>query len=123
MAKVRQHRGNWVADYRDQWDKRHREKPEGTFENKALQKMAAQELLAKRLGEVDKATYHPETRHRTFSDLCDHYLANVVFNRKSTQRDYTASIDYYLRPYFGKTTLQSLKVDEVDAFRKTAHPI
>jgi integrase len=118
VATVRRHRGNWVADYRDQWGKRHRERPEGTFENKALQKLAAQELLTKRLSAVDKETYHPETRHRTFGQLCDHYLANRTFNKRTTRREVEGSIECYLRPYFGHRTLQSLKVDDVDAFRK-----
>lgn len=118
MARVRQFHGNWVADYRDQWGKRHRERPEGAFENKALQKLAAQELLTKRLGEVDKATYHPETRHRTFGDLCEHFLENYVFTSPSTTREYVTSIEVYLRPYFGSQKLQSVKVDQIDVFRK-----
>ncbi|HEX5461433.1 MAG TPA: site-specific integrase [Steroidobacteraceae bacterium] len=118
MATVRKHRGNWVADYRDQWGKRHRERPGGTFENRALQKMAAQELLTKRLGEVDKATFHPETRHRTFGDLCDHFLTNWIFRSDTTKSEYDSSIECYLRPYFGGQKLQSVKVEHVDTFRK-----
>ena len=116
---VRLFHGVWVADYRDQWDKRHRERPEGTFDNKALQKLAAQELLAKRLGEVEQATYHPQTRHRTFRALCDHFLANRVFNTASTEREYVASVECYLAPYFGPQKLQSIKPEHVDAFRKS----
>jgi hypothetical protein len=94
MATVRINgKKHWVADYRDQRGKRHREAPEGTFENKALEKMAAQELLAKRPGEIDKATYHPATRHRTFSDLCAHFLDNYVFTSPSTRREYDGSIE------------------------------
>ena len=39
---ARKHRGNWVADYRDQFGKRHRERPDGPFENMTLQRLAAQ---------------------------------------------------------------------------------
>jgi integrase len=119
MATVRLNRKkHWVADYRDQWGKRHREAPEGTFENKALEKMAAQELLTKRLAEIDKATYHPGTRHRTFNDLCTHFVDNYVFTSPSTQREYDVSIEAYLKPYFGSQKLQSIKADHVDRFRK-----
>jgi integrase len=118
VARVRQFHGKWVADYRDQWGKRHREKPEGTFENKALQKKAAQELLTKRLGEIEKDTYHATTRHRTFGDLCDDFLKTHTFNRPSTERSYKGSMEVYLRPYFGKRTLSSLRFDDVDHLKR-----
>lgn len=115
---VRKFHGNWIADYVDQFDKRHREKPEGKFENKALQKLAAQELLTKRLGEVEKDTYHAANRRRTVSDLCDDFLNTHTFNRPSTERSYRASIEVYIRSYFGRRTLASVRSEDVDRFKR-----
>ena len=78
MATVRKHRGNWVADYRDQWGKRHRERPAGPFENMTLQRRAAQALLKKRQDEVDRGSFGPGTQRLTFTMAADQYLASKV---------------------------------------------
>ena len=41
MATVRKYRERWVADFRDQHNRRRIEAPKGPFENKAVEKRAA----------------------------------------------------------------------------------
>lgn len=117
LATVRKHRSNWVADYRDQYGKRHRERPEGRFENMALQRVAAQALLARRLEEIDRLSYQPKSERLTFDQACDQYLASRVNVRPSTARSYRQLIDAYLRPYFGKRRLHQVSPTDVEAFR------
>lgn len=117
MAIVRKHRGNWVADYRDQHGKRHRERPTGTFENMALQKIAAQDLLAKRLREVERKDYQPYAERLTFSQVCDRYLEGKVNIRPSTVRSYRGLIDLYLRPYFGHRKVHEITPAHIEDYR------
>jgi integrase len=117
MARVTSFHGNWVADYRDKDGKRHREKPPGTFENKALQKMAAQELLAKRLREVEQGSYKTYTDRPTFGEVCARYIASKVNIRPTTLRSYQGLIDLYLRPYFGERKIHQISVADIERFR------
>jgi len=55
-----------VADFRDQSGKWQIETPKGTLETLALQKPAAQELLQKRLSEVESHAFTPNRRRMTF---------------------------------------------------------
>ena len=98
MATVRKHRGNWVADYRDQFGKRHRERPEGPFENMSLQRRATQTLLKRRLDEVDRGSFGPQSQNLIFSKVADQYLVSKVNIRQSTRRSYTSLIELYLKP-------------------------
>ena len=117
MATVRKHRGNWVADYRDQHGGRHRECPSGTFDNLALQRKAAQDLLAKRLGEISRSDYRNHAERLTFSQVCDHYLASKVNVRPSTKRSYQSVIDLYLRPYFGSWKVHEISAMAIEHYR------
>ena len=117
LASVRKFRNNWVADYRDQWGKRHREQPEGRFENKAQQKRAAHALLKKRLDEVDRGTYTAEAKNLTFSKLADLYLDSKVNIRPSTRRNYNSIITLYLKPYFGSWKARRISAADIERFR------
>ena len=117
MATVRKHRGNWVADYRDQYGKRHRERPEGSFENMALQRVAAQAVLARRTAEIDRLSYQPKAERLNFGELCDSYLGSRVNIRPSTARSYKQQIEAYLRPYFGTRKVHQISPTDVEAYR------
>ncbi len=117
MASVRKFRENWVADYRDQWGKRHREKPEGHFDNKAQQKRAAHTLLKKRLDDVDRGTYSRIAQNLTFSKLADLYLESKVNIRPSTRRNYESVITLYLKPYFGTWKVRQISAADIEHFR------
>lgn len=117
MATVRKHRDNWVADYRDQWGKRHREAPEGTYENMAQQKKAAAELLAKRLREVEGGQYRPFADRSTFSEVCDQYVTSKVDIRATTRRSYAGLIELYLRPYFGVQKVHRVTASGIERYR------
>lgn len=71
MATVRKYRGRWVADYRDQHDKRRIEKPRGSFENLSQERIAVQELLTKRQAEVARGDCVAARARLTFGDVCD----------------------------------------------------
>ena len=117
MATVRKHRGNWVADYRDQFGKRHRERPGGPFENMAQQKRAAQALLKKRLDEVDRGSFGPQTQRLTFAKVGDQYLASKVNIRPSTRRSYSGLIELYLKPYFGAWKIHQISATDIERYR------
>lgn len=117
MATVRKFKGNWVADYRDQWGKRHREKPDGTFENKALQQKAAQTLLARRLGEVERSAFVPANAKPTFSEVCAEYLTSKVNIRSTTRRSYSSIVELYLIPYFGDRKIHQIATADIERFR------
>ena len=117
MASVRKHHGNWIADYRDQWGIRHREKPDGPFDNKAQQKRAAHALLKRRLDEVHQGAYASEAKSLTFSKLADAYLSSKINLRPSTYRSYESIIKMYLRPYFGTWKVEQITAAHVERFR------
>src|SRR5277367_3398675 len=108
MATVRQYRGSYVADFRDQDGRRRIEVPEGVFETKAEQKRAAKEMLDRRLGEVRQHTYTPERQRLTFAALCNLFLASKVQARKTTLDGYRELINCYLSPYFGERKVETL---------------
>src|SRR5688572_3797130 len=101
MATVRQHRGEWVADFRDQFSRRRIERPKGPFESKALEKRAAQELLQQRLAEIRANTFTPSRERLTFRALADRWIESKVRIRATTLSDYRIMLDCYLLPYFG----------------------
>jgi len=117
MASVRKFRDNWIADYRDQWGKRHREKPAGFYENKSQQKRAAHALLKRRMDEVDQGSYSPETNKLTFAKLADKYLESKVNIRPSTRRSYECAISVYLKPYFGSWRVRQISAADVERYR------
>ena len=118
MATVRKHRGIWVADYRDQFGKRHRERPEGPFENMSLQRRAAQSLLKRRLDEVDRGSFGPQSKDLIFSKVADQYLVSKVNIRQSTRRSYGSLIELYLKPYFGSWRIHQISAADIEGYRQ-----
>ncbi|MGO9634457.1 MAG: tyrosine-type recombinase/integrase [Steroidobacteraceae bacterium] len=119
MATVRKHHNNWVAEYRDpRTRKLKRERPKGAFPNKALEKRAAEELLARRRAEISTGSFDPDSATRTFDVLCTEYFKQKVWPRATSEKNMRGPVDCYLRPYFGWMPLQSIKRDKIDAFRK-----
>lgn len=88
MATVRQYRGRYVADFRDQHGRRRIEVPEGSFETKAEERRAAQELLARREAEKKANTYTPDRQRMRFGQLCSLFLESKVKARKTTLDGY-----------------------------------
>src|SRR5271169_234480 len=117
MATVRQYRGRYVADFRDQNGRRRIEVPEGSFETKAEQKRAAKELLDLRLLEVRQYTFTPDRQRLDFTALCDLFLASKVKARKTTIDGYRELIDCYLKPCFGARKIETLTRFQVEQFR------
>jgi integrase len=117
MATVRQYRGRYVADFRDQNGRRRIEVPTGPFETKALEKRAANELLQRRIKEIAANTYTPSRERLMFSELADRFLASNVQARKTTLDGYGELIDCYLRPYFGDRKVESITRLAVEEFR------
>ncbi len=117
MATVRKHHDAWVADYVDQWGKRHRERPNGPFENKAREKRAAQTLLKKRLDEVDRSSYTPRSDRLTFGKLADRFLESKINIRPTTRRSYSALIELYLKPIFGDKRIDRISAADIERFR------
>ncbi len=117
MAIVRRDRGNWVADFRDQNGRRHIEAPKGTFANKALQKRAAQELLEKRLGEVEGHTFTALRKRMTFEQLARLWIKSKVRIGDTTLSDYLITLECFLLPYFGPRKAEGLTRLNLEAFR------
>jgi integrase len=117
MAKVRQYRGRWVADFRDQHKRRRIEVPEGHFETKAQEKRAAQELLTRRLSEVNSSTFTPDRQRMTVADLSAMWLASKVKIGDTTRDDYLITLRCYLLPYFGSRRAETMTRLDIEAFR------
>ncbi len=117
MATVRQYRDRWVADFRDQHGRRRIEAPRGPFENRALEKRAAHELLAKRAAEVKANTFAAVSERLTFGAVADRYLASRTKARQVTVDEYRDLIDAYLRPYFGARKVEAITAHSIEQFR------
>ena len=117
MATVRQYRGRYVADFRDQNGRRRIEVPEGSFDTKAEEKRAAKDLLDKRLGEVRQHTFTPDRQRLQFAGLCPLFVSSKVKVRASTMRGYQGLIDTYLIPYFGQRRVETLTAFDIEQFR------
>jgi len=117
MATVRQYRGRWVADFRDQHGRRRIEVPEGSFESRTLEKRAAKELLDRRLTEVQTHTFTPDRQRVTFEKLAELWIASKVKARKTTIDDYGIMLECYLLPYFGPRKAETVTRLDVEAFR------
>lgn len=117
MATVKKYRGRWVADYRDQHGKRRVEKPQGSFENLAQERIAAQELLTKRLAEVSRGDCVASRARLTFDEVCERYLESKVNIRASTMRSYSGLIACYLGPYFGSWKVHTITASDIERFR------
>ena len=117
MATVRVYRGRYVADFRDQNGRRRVEAPKGPFESRALEKRAAQDLLAKRLAEVRAGIFSAISERLTFGVVCDRYLESRTRARALTIDEYRFGIETYLRPYFGTQRVEALTPYAVERFR------
>jgi integrase len=116
MATARRYRDHWVADFRDQNGRRRIERPKGQFETKALERRAAQELLQKRLAEVDAHSYTPTRERLTFNELAARWIRSKVL-RATTLSDYRIMLDCYLLPYFGDRKIEAISRQQVEDFR------
>lgn len=117
MACVRLFHDRWVADYKDQFGKRHRESPEGPFDNKAHEKRAAIALLKKRLDEIDRFSYTPKAERLTFSELAKRFMAAKVNIRPTTRRSYESLNACYLEPYFGGKRIEQMSAADIECYR------
>jgi len=107
MATVRKHHRHWCADFRDQHGFRRIERPAGTFENAAREKLAAQALLTKRLAEVSRAQYIPAGQRPSCAQVCKAFLESKVNVRATTLRSYRGLIETCIEPYFGNWTVEA----------------
>ena len=100
MACVRKRRGKWVIDFYDQFGKRH-------WETVGTNKKEAENKLAQRLLEVDKETYRPENKTKTFSEVAETWYQTQVLpnKRQKTANYYRNILDNHLLPYFGKVKI------------------
>lgn len=117
MAKVVKRGRHWVADFKDETGKLYRLRPAGPFENSALEKIAAQELLTKRIGEIHNHKFVPPAARKDFSTLADDWLRSKVNVRAKTARGYRSVVDAYLRPYFGAAKIEEITTAAIERFR------
>lgn len=117
MATVKLFRGKHVADFRDAHGKRHVEASKGPFGSEAEERLAAHALLVKRLSEVSRDQYDPETRQLTFGAAVDRFLRSKVNLRPSTLRGYESLAQLYLVPYFGGWKIQSITTADIERYR------
>ena len=117
MATVRQYRGRYVADFRDQHGRRRIEAPNGPFENRALEKRAAQELLSQRTTEVKHGTFVQVSEKLTFAEVCNRFLKSRTEAHAFTIAEYRQLVDDYLIPYFGHRRAETVGMYHVEMFR------
>ena len=117
MATVRQYRGRWCADFRDQHGRRRIEAPKGPFESKALERRAAQELLAGRLAEVQRNTFTPHRERVTIEKLAELWLASKVAARATTLDDYRIMVESYVLPWFAGRRVEGITRLDIETFR------
>src|SRR5262245_19634790 len=117
MACIRLFHSRWIADYVDAFRRRHRERPEGPFENRAQEKRAAQALLAVRLKEIQRNAYTSPSDRLRFAEVADRYLESKVGIRSTTRRSYLSLVDLYLKPYFGQRKIHQISAADVEHYR------
>ena len=95
MPCVRKRRGKWVIDFYDQFGKRH-------WETIGNNKKDAQTELAGRIDKVDKETYRPKNKKKTFGEVAEEWYQTLVLPNKriKTVRYYRNMLDNHLLPYF-----------------------
>jgi integrase len=128
MATVRRHNDAWVADYVDQWGKRHRERPKGSFRSKNQERRAAQALLKKRLDEVFQNCFVPTPDRLIVSKLAEQFLESKINIRPTTRRSYRSLIDLYINPIFGQKKVDQVSVADFERLRNALakgrpHPV
>jgi hypothetical protein len=81
------------------------------------ERIAAQELLTKRLAEVVRGDHVAARARLTFGEVCARYLASKVNIRDSTMRSYAGLIACYLRPYFGSWKIHTISASDIERYR------
>lgn len=111
MACVTKRNGKWWIDYRDRQGRRHREV--------ARTRKDAQELLAKRTGEIAKNTYQSPGQETRFQELAERWSREYVDIevKPNTARDYKTNMRLYVRPFFDGYKLVEITVRDVERFR------
>lgn len=117
MATVRKYRGRWVADFRDQHGRRRIERPVGDFGTATLERRAAEELLARRKGEIQSHTFTPSRERMTVAELAERWMQSKVRARATTLSDYRIMLDSYVLPYFGSRKVETLHRLDIESFR------
>ena len=74
---------------------------------------ATVERFKKRLDEVDRGSFGPQTYRLTFAKAADQYLASKVNIRPSTRRSYSSLIELYLKPYFGDWKIHQISATDI----------
>jgi len=117
MACVRNRRGVWTLDYRDQNGVRHWEQTRwaATEENR----LKAEKLLARRAVQVEDGSYEARRDAKTFEQLIKAFRAALVV-RDATREDYELIIKRLLE-FFGPTRkVRTINVQDVEEYRAWA---
>ena len=112
MACIRQRRGKWVLDFRDQRGQRHWETVEGS-------KKEAEMRLAQRLIEIGRNEYQALADEKRFEELFESYdKAHLAVNVRATTRDDEAGcVRLHLLPYFSGISIRRIPPAMVEAWR------
>jgi integrase len=114
MPCVRKRRGKWVIDFYDQFGKRH-------WETIGNNKKDAQTELAGRIDKVDKETYRPKNKKKTFGEVAEEWYQTLVLPNKriKTVRYYRNMLDNHLLPYFSGIKLGRIDLSSIEGFMFT----
>jgi integrase len=110
MACIRQRRGKWVCDFRDQNSIRRWK----TFD---LRK-DAQSFLAKTIGEIQRNEFQSEREQIDFGELVTVFdKAHITTLRPATATSYRGLIKLHLQPFFGSVRLRKITPALIERFR------
>jgi len=111
MACVRNRRGKWCLDYRDQDGKRR-------WETTDLNKKEANLLLAQRIQEIGKGEFQSTGDQYNFDQLVDAFTDGHIVNvRDTTAKDYKGNINRHILPYFKGWKIRTVTMQHVEAYR------
>ncbi len=112
MACIRQRRGKWILDYRDQHGRRHWETVTGS-------KRDAEQRLARRLVEIGRNEYQAKADEKRFEALFEDYdKAHLAVNvRPTTRHDEGGCIRLHLLPHFTGISIRRITPAMVEAWR------
>lgn len=112
MACVRQRRGKWLLDYRDQQGRRHWETTRGS-------KKDAERLLAQRLVEIGRNEYQSRADEKRFEALFEDYdKAHLAVNvRPTTRHDECGCIRLHLLPCFTGVSVRRITPAMIESWR------
>jgi integrase len=111
MPCVRKRRGKWVIDFYDQFGKRH-------CEVVGTNKKGAEEELAKRLLEVGKSSYCPQSRTKKFDEIAEQWYQTQVLpnKRPKTAHYYKNLLDNHLLPFFRGIKLSRIDLSLIERY-------